>query len=131
LKPSATQRGRMKLKSAVDISALCHVDCMTRINHTWTSFAFSKSLVWALLVLLPSSKGRKNLRRYFHHLQKTNKICHPTTHCYGKDRLFVRIICVLCLNFWTNYDLDLFSTSKWPSELQFCERYLCIWRKIG
>ena len=59
MKPSATQRGRMKLKSAVDISALCHVDCMTRINHTWTSFAFSKSLVWALLVLLPSSKGGK------------------------------------------------------------------------
>ena len=34
-------------------------------------------------------------------------------------------ICVLCHNFWTNYDLDLFSTSKWPSELQFCEKYLC------
>ena len=41
------------------------------------------------------------------------------------------LICVLCDNFWTNYDLDLFSTSKWPSELQFCERYLCRWRKIG
>ena len=32
-------------------------------------------------------------------------------------------ICVLCHNFWSNYDLDLFSTSKWPSDLQFCERY--------
>ena len=41
------------------------------------------------------------------------------------------LICVLCHNFWTNYDLDLFSTSKWPSELQFCERYLCRWQKIG
>ena len=41
------------------------------------------------------------------------------------------LMCVLCHNVWTNYDLDLFSTSKWPSELQFCERYLCRWRKIG
>ena len=41
------------------------------------------------------------------------------------------LIYVLCHNFWTNYDLDLFNTSKWPSELQFCERYLCRWRKIG
>ena len=42
-----------------------------------------------------------------------------------------RLICVLCHNFWTNYNLDLFSTSKWPSELQFCERCLCRWQKIG
>ena len=34
-----------------------------------------------------------------------------------------RLACVLCHNFWTNYNLDLFSTSKWPSKLQFCERY--------
>ena len=32
-------------------------------------------------------------------------------------------VCIFCHNFWTNYDLDLFSTSKWPSDLQFCERY--------
>ena len=29
-------------------------------------------------------------------------------------------ICVLCHNFCTNYDLDLLSTSKLPSEPQFC-----------
>ena len=40
-----------------------------------------------------------------------------------------RLICVLCHNFWTNYDLDLISTSKWMSEFQFCERYLCRWQK--
>ena len=33
------------------------------------------------------------------------------------------LICVLCHNFWTNFDLHLFSTSKWPSNCQFCERY--------
>ena len=31
--------------------------------------------------------------------------------------------CIFCHDFWTNCDLDLFSTSKWPSDLQFCERY--------
>ena len=41
------------------------------------------------------------------------------------------VCCILCHDFWTNYDLDLFSTSKWPSELQFCERYVCRWQKIG
>ena len=34
-------------------------------------------------------------------------------------------------NFWTNYDLDLFSISKWPSELQSCENYKGNWRKNG
>ena len=29
----------------------------------------------------------------------------------------------LCHNFWTNYDLDLLSTSKWPPEPQFCQRW--------
>ena len=34
-------------------------------------------------------------------------------------------------NFWTNQDLDPLSTSKWPSEPQFCERWTYIWRKKG
>ena len=41
------------------------------------------------------------------------------------------LICILCHNFWTNYDLDLLSTSKWWSESQFCERYLWKWQKIS
>ena len=52
-------------------------------------------------------------------------------HNLWKGPTVCRLICVLCHNFWTNYDLDLFSTSKWPLELQFCESYLCRWRKIG
>ena len=39
--------------------------------------------------------------------------------------------CILCHNVWTNWGIDLFSTSKWPSEPQFCERYLCRWQKNG
>ena len=31
-------------------------------------------------------------------------------------------ICILCHNLRTNQILDLLSTSKWPSEPQFCER---------
>ena len=41
--------------------------------------------------------------------------------CNGPTLFGLR--CILCHNFWTNYDLDLFCTSKWPSHLQFCERY--------
>ena len=29
------------------------------------------------------------------------------------------LFCVLCHNFWTNWGSDLFSTSKWPSDLSF------------
>jgi hypothetical protein len=45
------------------------------------------------------------------------------TDSYSKGPNLFGLRCILCHNFWTNYDLDLFSTSKWPSDLQFCERY--------
>ena len=38
---------------------------------------------------------------------------------------------VLCHNFWTNWDIDMLSISKWPSELQFCKRYPCSWQKMA
>ena len=57
--------------------------------------------------------GRSHRGRITRH--KNRLLCKgPTLFC---------LICVLCHNFWTNYDLDLFSTSKWLSDLQFCERY--------
>ena len=40
-----------------------------------------------------------------------------------------RTVCVLCCSFWSNQDLDMFSTSKWLSALNFFERLLCSWRK--
>ena len=46
-------------------------------------------------------------------------ILETKTDCSAKDLLR----CVLRHNFWTHYDLDLFSTSKWPFDLQFWERY--------
>jgi hypothetical protein len=45
------------------------------------------------------------------------------TDSYSTGPTLFGLRCILCHNFWTNYDLDLFSTSKWPSDLQFCERY--------
>ena len=44
------------------------------------------------------------------------------TDSYSKGPTLFGLRCILCCNFWTNYDLVLFSTSKWPSDLQFCER---------
>ena len=40
-------------------------------------------------------------------------------------------IWVLCHNFWTNQNLNQVSTSKWPSELQFCERCTYTWQKMA
>ena len=40
-------------------------------------------------------------------------------------------ICFFCHNFWTNQDLELINTSKWPSESQFHERWSYSWQKNG
>ena len=37
-------------------------------------------------------------------------------------------VCILCLNFWTNQNLDLLGTSKWQSESQFWDTY---WQKMA
>ena len=37
-------------------------------------------------------------------------------------------ICVLCHNFWSNQNVQLLSTSKWP---QFCERWRYLRQKNG
>ena len=36
-----------------------------------------------------------------------------------------------CHYFWTNWDLDMSSTSKWASESQFCERQTYSWQKMA
>ena len=41
------------------------------------------------------------------------------------------VFCVLCYNFYTNWDKDMLSFSKWLFELQFCKRYLCSWQKMA
>ena len=37
----------------------------------------------------------------------------------------------LCHKFWSNWDLDMFSPSKWPSAPKFWERYICRWWKMA
>ena len=39
-------------------------------------------------------------------------------------------ICILCHKFWTHQNLDTLSTSKWPSEPQFCEKWTYIWPEM-
>ena len=34
-------------------------------------------------------------------------------------------------NVWTNQDVDPLSTSKWPTEPQFCERWIYSWQKMA
>ena len=38
--------------------------------------------------------------------------------------------CVLYWSFWSDWGLDMFSTSKWPSEPKFCERYYVVGKKM-
>ena len=40
-------------------------------------------------------------------------------------------ICILSHNFWMNQGSDLFSTSKWPSQPQFCEIWSHSYQKIA
>ena len=61
------------------------------------------------------------------HRLKTNR-CENWLLCKGQH-VFC-LICILCHNFWTNYDLDLLSTSKWPSGPQFYERFSWKWQKM-
>ena len=72
-----------------------------------------------------------------HHLDKKTTSNHRGMNTRGENCLlwkgptFCHFICLFCHNLWTNYDLNLFSTSEWWSELQFCERCLCRWQNIG
>ncbi len=44
--------------------------------------------------------------------------------CYSNEEFLTKLkngnTYTLCHNFWTYHHLDLFSSTKWPSESQFC-----------
>ena len=65
--------------------------------------------------------------------QKSMEFCfsHRGMNIRGKNWLLWKGPSVCCLICICNYDLDLFSTLKWPSELQFFERWIYIWWKNG
>ena len=76
--------------------------CLTNLNLNWYNSYDTKR------------KNTKNANVCFHTKSQKN----------GNGN-----ICVSCHNFWTNQNLDQLSTSKWPSEPQFCERWTYIWQK--
>ena len=45
-------------------------------------------------------------------------------NCIGK-------ICTLYRSFWSNWDLDTFSPSKWLLAPKFCERCSCSWQRMA
>ena len=94
----------------------------TVILRCWTGLY----LIW-FKSYATNTKNEKNQRKCKKHEK------HYTNECFfTKSQKSRNInICVLCHNFWPNYNLDLLSTSKWPSEPQFCERYVCRWQKFG
>ena len=94
----------------------------TVILRCWTGLY----LIW-FKSYATNTKNEKKQRKCKKHEKHYTNECFFTKSQKSRNRN----ICVLCHNFWPNYNLNLLSTSKWPSELQFCERYVCIWRKFG
>ena len=94
----------------------------TVILRCWTGLY----LIW-FKSYATNTKNEKNQRKCKKHEKHYTNECFFTKSQKSRNRN----ICVLCHNFWPNYNLDLLSTSKWPSEPQFCERYVCRWQKFG
>ena len=93
---------------------------------------YHKTLVQTVIILfgskvMPQIRKTKKKRKCKKHEKHYTNECFFTKSQKSRNRN----ICVLCHNFWPNYNLDLLSTSKWPSEPQFCERYVCRWQKFG
>ena len=60
---------------------------------------------------------------WYKSLQKVNFFDHLPTS--SRKRSLWTAPC----SFWSNWALDVFSTSKWPSAVKFCEKYICSWGK--
>ena len=72
--------------------------CWTSLNHDWYN-SYDTKCKW-------NPKTQRTQMHFFLQYHKKN----------GNGN-----ICILSHNFWINQDVDLLSTSKWPSEPQFCE----------
>ena len=68
------------------------------------------------------------VQKLWHKMQKFKK--HKCLILYKITKNGNGNICVLCHNFWTNHNLDQLSTSKWPSQPQFCEKWTYLWKKM-
>ena len=137
--PTNFQRQVWLLSSRKTNIALLYYSVITRnMNPNLGLFAYYLSIGFYILVFKPRIVlDLQRLLTWFTligsltnwlALSIEERILEAKTDCYGNDRLFVASFAFCVITF--DYDLDLFSPSKWPSELHFCERYLCRWRKI-
>ena len=97
-------------------------EVQTVILRCWTGL----HLIWSKSYAT-NTKNEKNQRKCKKHEKHYTNKCFFTKSQQSRNRN----ICVLCHNFWPNYNLDLLSTSKWPSESQFCERLSYRWQKMA
>ena len=143
----ARQSYTVKLRVYSDSIYIIHDNLRTSLFHHFWSFCcqlyvylsqncgsdghfevLNRSISYLVQKLCHKYKKGKNKQRKCKKHEK-----HYTNECFftKSQKSRNRNICVLCHNFWPNYNLDLLSTSKWPSEPQFCERYVCRWQKFG
>ena len=99
---------------------------------TWPFFAnymfiFHKTDI--KMVILSCLKSL-NLNRYKSYDQKCKNAKNANVwFCTKSQKNGNGSIRILFHNFWSNQKLDQLSTTKWPPESQFCERWTYIWPK--
>ena len=116
-----------------------------KLTHKWLFYDHFWPFVWHL---------------YIHHSQNWDSDDYFEVHNGSKSQLVQKLwykmqiflffstpnlCCIFCAvyffvfllffhlwhNFWTRWDIDLYSTTNWLPELQFCWRYLCNWQRNG
>ena len=88
---------------------------------------------WKLSKLFSLSFHSTLLLEYMFFFKLENKllIYILTSFSSKLKNTLVKTFCDLCHRFWSNWDLDTFGPSKWPSAPKFYERYLCSWQKMA
>ena len=103
-------------------------------DHTWPFFAnymfiFHKTEIQTVILRCLTSLNLNWYKNY--DTKRKNAKNTNVWFCTKSQKNGNGNICILCHNFWTNQNLDQLSTSKWPSEPQFCERWTYIWPKMA
>ena len=103
-------------------------------NHTWPFFAnymfiFHKTEIQMVILRCLTSLNLNWYKSYDTKHKNAKNV--NVWFCTNSQKNGYGNICILCHNFWINQNLDQLSTSKWPSETQFCERSTYIWQKNG
>ena len=100
-------------------------------DHVWPFFAkymviFHKTEIQTVILRCLTSLNLNWFQRYDEkHKKSKNENLHFFMYVIGTAN---ENIWILCHNFWNNQNLHPLSISKWPSEPQFCERYIHLQR---